>query len=137
MKKRFESFFGLHFDYHAQPKYGLQGENLREEEIREICRVLKPDFIQIDWEKAGFIGDQSQIVNRIAETDPTGDAFAWFCSIAIRCQFPGIITVVIVPGRTEITFAAKLKSIICIDIFIGILLYSSSYVTLSLIEYQI
>ena len=48
MKKRKDSFFGLHFDYHAQPKYGVQGINLKEEDIREICRTLKPDFIQID-----------------------------------------------------------------------------------------
>ena len=39
---------GLHFDFHAQPKYGTQGVNLREEDIREICRTVKPDFIQID-----------------------------------------------------------------------------------------
>ncbi|MBQ8433015.1 MAG: alpha-L-fucosidase [Clostridia bacterium] len=48
MKKRKDSFFGLHFDYHAQPKYGEQGGTLREEDIREICRSLNPDFIQID-----------------------------------------------------------------------------------------
>ena len=48
MKRRSESFFGLHFDFHAQPKYGLQGKSLNEEDIRRICRTLKPDFIQID-----------------------------------------------------------------------------------------
>lgn len=48
MKTRKESFFGLHFDYHAQPKYGIQGKTLKEEDIREICRLIKPDFIQID-----------------------------------------------------------------------------------------
>ena len=48
MKKRKDSFFGLHFDYHAKPEFGTQGINLKEEDIREICRSFKPDFIQID-----------------------------------------------------------------------------------------
>lgn len=48
MKKRKDSFFGFHFDYHAQPQYGVQGINLTEEDIREICRTQRPDFIQID-----------------------------------------------------------------------------------------
>ena len=49
MKKRKESFFGLHFDFHASPeKCPAMGLNLREEDIREICRTVKPDFIQID-----------------------------------------------------------------------------------------
>ena len=48
MKKRKDCFFGLHFDFHAQPKYGIQGVNLKEEDIRELCQIIKPDFIQID-----------------------------------------------------------------------------------------
>lgn len=49
MKSRKDSFFGLHFDFHGQPKYKtVQGATLREEDIREICQKIKPDFIQID-----------------------------------------------------------------------------------------
>ena len=51
MKRRRESFFGLHFDFHASPQGAAGtsiGATLKEEEIREICRLLKPDFIQID-----------------------------------------------------------------------------------------
>ena len=48
MKTRKESFWGLHFDFHARPTDEKQGKNLKEEDIREICRELKPDFIQID-----------------------------------------------------------------------------------------
>ncbi len=48
MKKRNESFFGLHFDFHAMPEYGTVGVGLKEDDIREICREIKPDFIQID-----------------------------------------------------------------------------------------
>ncbi len=50
-KKRKDSFFGLHFDFHAEPekcKGHILGENLKEEDIRKICREVKPDFIQID-----------------------------------------------------------------------------------------
>lgn len=49
MKTRKESVFGIHCDFHAKPsKNDTIGGGLREEDIREICRTLKPDFIQID-----------------------------------------------------------------------------------------
>ena len=49
MKKRGDSFFGLHFDFHADPNDNVTiGETLKEEDIREICRLIHPDFIQID-----------------------------------------------------------------------------------------
>ena len=49
MKRRSESAFGLHFDFHASPAPGLVvGATLREEDIREICTLIRPDFIQID-----------------------------------------------------------------------------------------
>lgn len=50
MKKRSDSFFGLHFDFHASPdKSSLPvGGTLKEEDVREICRLLRPDFLQID-----------------------------------------------------------------------------------------
>lgn len=49
MKRRSESSFGLHFDFHASPAPGrVVGATLKEEDIREICQTIKPDFIQID-----------------------------------------------------------------------------------------
>ena len=51
LKRRCESCFGLHFDFHASPdRIGASavGGTLREEDIREICRLLRPDFLQID-----------------------------------------------------------------------------------------
>lgn len=49
IKRRSESFFGLHSDFHAKPKDGLVvGATLKEEDIREICETLQPDFIQVD-----------------------------------------------------------------------------------------
>ena len=44
-------YFGLHFDFHASPERGEDlsiGETLKEEEIRQICRELRPDFLQVD-----------------------------------------------------------------------------------------
>lgn len=68
MKKRKDSFFGLHFDFHAQPKYGVQGINLKEEDIREICRLIKPDFIQIDCKgHPGWASYPSEMGNAMPE----------------------------------------------------------------------
>ena len=68
MKKRKDSFLGLHFDYHAQPKYGVQGIHLREEDIRDICRLLKPDFIQIDCKgHPGWASYPSKLGNAMPE----------------------------------------------------------------------
>lgn len=49
MKHRSESAFGLHFDFHATPAPDrVIGATLKEEDIRRICKEIKPDFIQID-----------------------------------------------------------------------------------------
>lgn len=68
MKKRRESFFGLHFDYHGKPMNGLQGAELFEEDIRRICREIKPDFIQIDCKgHPGWASYPSKIGNALPE----------------------------------------------------------------------
>ena len=47
-----ERQFGLHFDFHAAPakdgKSVVIGGTLKESDIREICRTIRPDFLQID-----------------------------------------------------------------------------------------
>ena len=50
MKRREDSFFGLHLDIHADPGTSVDciGEGLTEEQIRTLCRTVKPDFVQID-----------------------------------------------------------------------------------------
>lgn len=40
--------FGLHFDFHAVPTDTLIGSTLSEDDIREICELYRPDFIQVD-----------------------------------------------------------------------------------------
>ena len=67
-KKRSESFWGMHFDFHAQPQDGVQGASLDEASIREICRSLKPDFIQIDCKgHPGWASYPSKIGNAMPE----------------------------------------------------------------------
>ncbi len=46
----FKRAWGLHCDFHANTNSGsrLIGGTLKEEDIREICELLKPDFLQID-----------------------------------------------------------------------------------------
>ena len=48
MKKRKDSFWGIHCDFHAKPEMGVIGKTLCEEDIRTICRELQLDFWQID-----------------------------------------------------------------------------------------
>lgn len=68
MKSRKDSFFGLHFDYHGKPMNGLQGATLKEEDIRYICRSIRPDFIQIDCKgHPGWASYPSSIGNALPE----------------------------------------------------------------------
>ena len=68
MKTRKDSFFGLHFDYHGKPTNGLQGATLKEEDIRKICRSIKPDFIQIDCKgHPGWASYPSKMGNALPE----------------------------------------------------------------------
>ena len=68
MKSRKDSFFGLHFDYHGKPMNGIQGNTLTEEDIRRICREIKPDFIQIDCKgHPGWASYPSKIGNALPE----------------------------------------------------------------------
>ena len=68
MKKRKDSFFGLHFDFHAKPEYGMQGKTLKEEDVREICRAFHPDFIQIDCKgHPGWASYPSELGNAMPE----------------------------------------------------------------------
>lgn len=76
-KRRAESFFGLHFDFHADPKSCPDpiGLTLKEEDIRTICRELRPDFIQIDCKgHPGWVSYPTKI----------GNAMPAFCGDPLR-----------------------------------------------------
>lgn len=70
-KRRKDSFFGLHFDFHANPEKGYPeplGAHLEEEDIRLICREVKPDFIQIDCKgHPGYASYPSKLGNAMPE----------------------------------------------------------------------
>ena len=71
IKRRAESFFGLHFDFHARPrdnKKHIMGENLKAEDIRKICTEIKPDFIQIDCKgHPGYASYPSKLGNAMPD----------------------------------------------------------------------
>lgn len=46
-KKRSESFFGLHFDFHPDASI-VVGDNLRYDVIAKLLDEVKPDYVQID-----------------------------------------------------------------------------------------
>ena len=70
MKKRKESFWGLHFDFHARPDDKHIGRDLTEDDVREICRLLKPDFIQIDCKgHSGWTSYPSKLGNAVPDME--------------------------------------------------------------------
>ena len=68
-RKRSDCFWGLHSDFHAKPEEGLVvGATLREEDIREICETLTPDFMQIDCKgHPGYTSYPSELGNAMPE----------------------------------------------------------------------
>ena len=48
MKKRSESNFGLHFDFHADGKTKDLGKNFRAEDLDYLLSVVRRDFSQCD-----------------------------------------------------------------------------------------
>ncbi len=46
--KRSESFFGIHFDFHAGKDCNEIGKNVTEESIFTSLDKVKPDFIQVE-----------------------------------------------------------------------------------------
>ncbi len=48
MKKRKDSYFGLHFDMHANCYSKNIGSQFDDDLVDEICREVAPDFIQVD-----------------------------------------------------------------------------------------
>ena len=95
MKKRKDSFWGLHFDFHANPKDLGQGKTLTEEDIREICTLLKPDFIQIDSKgHPGWTSFPSKLGNAVPDFEK--DTLALWrkvtaeCGVALYMHYSGV-----------------------------------------------
>ncbi len=47
MKKRTDTFLGIHFDFHAQRDYKIGGK-YNESQIDDFLQRVKPDFVQVD-----------------------------------------------------------------------------------------
>lgn len=68
IKRRADSFWGIHCDFHARPEMGMTGKTLKEEDIREICRTLRPDYWQIDCKgHPGWTSYPSELGNAMPE----------------------------------------------------------------------
>lgn len=64
MKKRAESFFGIHFDFHAMPSQTVC-EDYRPDLIARLLDEAKPDFVQCDTKgHAGLSSYPTEIGNR-------------------------------------------------------------------------
>lgn len=74
--KRAESYFGLHFDFHAGPDCKEVGKNTTPEMVEKIIEAAHPDYLQIDCkghpglssyptkvgnQAPGFVGDPLQV----------------------------------------------------------------------------
>ncbi len=98
MKRRSDSYFGLHFDFHASPEKCTSpiGSTLKEEDIREICRLLKPDFLQIDCKgHAGWASYPTECGNAMPNIE--GDPLALWRrvtkeeDVALYLHYSGVI----------------------------------------------
>jgi hypothetical protein len=62
--KRSDSFFGLHFDFHAGPDCNEIGKNVDEAMIENIVTRVRPDFIQVDCKgHAGYSSYPTKVGN--------------------------------------------------------------------------
>ena len=66
-KKRAESFFGIHFDFHAMPGQ-IVAEDFRPDLIERLLDGAKPDFVQCDTKgHAGLSSYPTDVGNRADE----------------------------------------------------------------------
>lgn len=62
--KRAESYFGVHFDFHAGPDCNEIGKNVDRAMVENIINQVKPDFIQVDCKgHAGYCSYPTRIGN--------------------------------------------------------------------------
>lgn len=124
IKKRKDSFLGLHTDFHAMPEEGLViGETLCEENIRRICEEMKPDFWQIDCKgHPGFASYPTKMGNAMPRFK--GDPLKMWrkvtkeYGIALYMHFSGIYDIKYCkdnPQEATLTAEGKLTDYVRID----------------------
>lgn len=87
--------FGFHFDFHAKPGYPV-GATLRRADIERICRVFRPDFLQVDckghpgWASypttlgnavPGIVGDPLRLWREVTARE----------GVPLYCHYSGVI----------------------------------------------
>jgi hypothetical protein len=61
-KRREESFFGMHFDLHPNPRDLELGKDLRKEQVLRFLDAVQPDYVQYDCKgHVGWLGFPSQV----------------------------------------------------------------------------
>ena len=65
-RKRAESFFGLHFDFHAGAQCDRIGENVDEAMIADVLDQVQPDYVQCDCKGHGGFSSYPTRVGRPA-----------------------------------------------------------------------
>lgn len=77
--RRANSFFGLHFDFHASTEDSLVGKTLTEGMIDSLLSAVKPDFIQVDSKgHPGVVSYPSKVANATRVKSFTKDPLALF-----------------------------------------------------------
>lgn len=77
--RRADSFFGLHFDFHANTEDSLVGKTLTEGMIDSLLSAVKPDFIQVDSKgHPGVVSYPSKVANATTVKSFAKDPLALF-----------------------------------------------------------
>jgi hypothetical protein len=104
--KATDRFFGVHFDFHANPDTRGIGESLKAEDVAQMLDKVKPDFIQVDTKGHPGISSYPTTVG-VAAPDIAQDPLKIFRevsemrNIALFSHFSGIMDAQAVKNHPE------------------------------------
>ncbi|GAB3541637.1 hypothetical protein [Spirosoma fluminis] len=74
-----QRYFGMHFDFHAEPNDTLVGKNLSERSLDSLLTAIKPDFIQVDSKgHPGVASYPSKVANATTTKRIVNDPLAFY-----------------------------------------------------------
>lgn len=77
-----QRYFGMHFDFHAEPNDTLVGKNLSERSLDSLLTAVKPDFIQIDCKgHPGVASYPSRVANATTTKRIVKDPLAFYRAV--------------------------------------------------------
>ncbi len=83
--RRSESFFGLHFDFHASVNDSMIGQYLTERFVDSLLTAVKPDFIQVDAKgHPGVNSYPSKVQNATTVKSFVADPLALFRKVTAK-----------------------------------------------------